>query len=138
MSAAELLAAGGTPTRREIEELLSGHLCRCTGYETIVDAIAEVAGTERVNLGEHLLACAERHPEALAIVGRRAAGDLRRAALGARARRPAAWLRVASRPGDRVAGDAQESHRDGRPVLGRRSGSAPSSSRSTGACGPTS
>jgi 2-furoyl-CoA dehydrogenase 2Fe-2S iron sulfur subunit len=47
MSAAELLAADGTPTRREIEELLSGHLCRCTGYETIVDAIAEVAGTER-------------------------------------------------------------------------------------------
>jgi aerobic-type carbon monoxide dehydrogenase small subunit (CoxS/CutS family) len=44
MSAAELLAEGGTPTRREIEELLSGHLCRCTGYESIVDAIAEVAG----------------------------------------------------------------------------------------------
>ena len=44
MSAAELLAAGGTPTRREIEELLSGHLCRCTGYEPIVDAIAEAAG----------------------------------------------------------------------------------------------
>ena len=46
MSAAELIASPGTPTRREIEELLSGHLCRCTGYETIVDAIAEVAGTE--------------------------------------------------------------------------------------------
>jgi 2-furoyl-CoA dehydrogenase 2Fe-2S iron sulfur subunit len=45
MSAAELLAGDGTPTRREIEELLSGHLCRCTGYESIVDAIAEVAGT---------------------------------------------------------------------------------------------
>ncbi len=45
MSAGELLAARGTPTRREIEELLSGHLCRCTGYESIVDAIAEVAGT---------------------------------------------------------------------------------------------
>ena len=45
MSAAELLAADGVPTRREIEELLSGHLCRCTGYEPIVDAIAEVAGT---------------------------------------------------------------------------------------------
>ena len=45
MSAAELLAEGGAPTRREIEELLSGHLCRCTGYEPIVDAIAEVART---------------------------------------------------------------------------------------------
>jgi 2-furoyl-CoA dehydrogenase 2Fe-2S iron sulfur subunit len=46
MSAAELLASDGTPTRREIEELLSGHLCRCTGYEPIVNAIAEVAGSE--------------------------------------------------------------------------------------------
>jgi 2-furoyl-CoA dehydrogenase 2Fe-2S iron sulfur subunit len=46
MSAAELIAEARTPTRREIEELLSGHLCRCTGYETIVDAIAEVAGTD--------------------------------------------------------------------------------------------
>jgi aerobic-type carbon monoxide dehydrogenase small subunit (CoxS/CutS family) len=46
MSAAELLEDDGTPTRREIEELLSGHLCRCTGYEPIVDAIAEVAGTD--------------------------------------------------------------------------------------------
>jgi 2-furoyl-CoA dehydrogenase 2Fe-2S iron sulfur subunit len=46
MSAAELLAEDGTPTRREIEELLSGHLCRCTGYEPIVDAIAEVAGAQ--------------------------------------------------------------------------------------------
>ena len=46
MSAAELLAEGGRPTRREIEELLSGHLCRCTGYEAIVEAIAEVAGSE--------------------------------------------------------------------------------------------
>jgi aerobic-type carbon monoxide dehydrogenase small subunit (CoxS/CutS family) len=46
MSASELLAEGGTPTRREIEELLAGHLCRCTGYEPIVDAIAEVAGSE--------------------------------------------------------------------------------------------
>ena len=44
MSAAELLAEARTPTRREIEELLSGHLCRCTGYTPIVDAIAEVAG----------------------------------------------------------------------------------------------
>jgi 2-furoyl-CoA dehydrogenase 2Fe-2S iron sulfur subunit len=46
MSAAELLADGGAPSRREIEELLSGHLCRCTGYAPIVDAIAEVAGTD--------------------------------------------------------------------------------------------
>jgi aerobic-type carbon monoxide dehydrogenase small subunit (CoxS/CutS family) len=46
MSAAELLAGDVTPTRRESEELLSGHLCRCTSYEPIVAAIAEGAGSE--------------------------------------------------------------------------------------------
>jgi aerobic-type carbon monoxide dehydrogenase small subunit (CoxS/CutS family) len=45
MSAAELLERNGKPTRAEIVDLLSGHLCRCTGYEPIVDAIAQVAGS---------------------------------------------------------------------------------------------
>jgi aerobic-type carbon monoxide dehydrogenase small subunit (CoxS/CutS family) len=45
MSAAELLERDGPPTRREIVDMLSGHLCRCTGYEPIVDAIAEAAGS---------------------------------------------------------------------------------------------
>jgi aerobic-type carbon monoxide dehydrogenase small subunit (CoxS/CutS family) len=43
MGAASLLEQSGTPTREEIVDMLSGHLCRCTGYEPIVDAIAEVA-----------------------------------------------------------------------------------------------
>jgi aerobic carbon-monoxide dehydrogenase small subunit len=43
MAAAELLERDGTPTRAEITELLSGHLCRCTGYEPIVEAIARAA-----------------------------------------------------------------------------------------------
>jgi aerobic-type carbon monoxide dehydrogenase small subunit (CoxS/CutS family) len=43
MAAAELLERNGTPTRAEITELLSGHLCRCTGYEPIVAAIARAA-----------------------------------------------------------------------------------------------
>jgi 2-furoyl-CoA dehydrogenase 2Fe-2S iron sulfur subunit len=47
MAAAELcddVAAGlvPVPTDVQIRELLSGHLCRCTGYEPIVAAIAEV------------------------------------------------------------------------------------------------
>jgi aerobic-type carbon monoxide dehydrogenase small subunit (CoxS/CutS family) len=43
--AAEELLSRGTPTsREEIVDLLSGHLCRCTGYTSIVNAIAEVAG----------------------------------------------------------------------------------------------
>jgi 2-furoyl-CoA dehydrogenase 2Fe-2S iron sulfur subunit len=45
MAAADLLEQDRTPTRDEIVEMLSGHLCRCTGYEPIVDAIAQVAGT---------------------------------------------------------------------------------------------
>jgi aerobic-type carbon monoxide dehydrogenase small subunit (CoxS/CutS family) len=43
MAAAELLERNGAPTRAEITELLSGHLCRCTGYEPIVAAIARAA-----------------------------------------------------------------------------------------------
>jgi aerobic-type carbon monoxide dehydrogenase small subunit (CoxS/CutS family) len=44
MAAVDLLERSETPTRDEIVDMLSGHLCRCTGYEPIVDAIAQVAG----------------------------------------------------------------------------------------------
>jgi aerobic-type carbon monoxide dehydrogenase small subunit (CoxS/CutS family) len=40
----DLLARSQRPTRAEIVDMLSGQLCRCTGYTGIVDAIAEVAG----------------------------------------------------------------------------------------------
>jgi aerobic-type carbon monoxide dehydrogenase small subunit (CoxS/CutS family) len=43
MAAAELLELSEQPTRGEIVDMLSGHLCRCTGYEPIVDAIEQVA-----------------------------------------------------------------------------------------------
>jgi aerobic-type carbon monoxide dehydrogenase small subunit (CoxS/CutS family) len=45
IAAGDLLARDPAPTRGEIVNLLSGHLCRCTGYTPIVDAIAEVAGS---------------------------------------------------------------------------------------------
>ena len=45
MGAADLLEREETPTREQIVDMLSGHLCRCTGYEPIVDAIAQVAGS---------------------------------------------------------------------------------------------
>ena len=44
IAADDLLSRGETPTRDEIVDMLSGQLCRCTGYTPIVDAIAEVAG----------------------------------------------------------------------------------------------
>jgi carbon-monoxide dehydrogenase small subunit len=41
-----LLVHNPTPTRAEIREGLSGNLCRCTGYQQIVDAI-EITARER-------------------------------------------------------------------------------------------
>lgn len=38
-----LLAKNSNPTRIEIREAISGNLCRCTGYQQIVDAIEETA-----------------------------------------------------------------------------------------------
>jgi xanthine dehydrogenase small subunit len=35
-------AAAGCPTRREIDDVLSGNLCRCTGYRPIVDAAQQM------------------------------------------------------------------------------------------------
>ncbi|GIK82009.1 MAG: (2Fe-2S)-binding protein [Pseudorhodoplanes sp.] len=43
LTAQELLARGGLPTREEIREHISGNYCRCTGYHAIVDAIEAVA-----------------------------------------------------------------------------------------------
>src|SRR6476661_6384924 len=45
LTAQELLARGGTPSRDTIREHLAGNYCRCTGYQAIVDAIESVALT---------------------------------------------------------------------------------------------
>jgi aerobic-type carbon monoxide dehydrogenase small subunit (CoxS/CutS family) len=45
IAAEDLLACVERPTREEIVDMLSGQLCRCTGYTGIVDAIVEVAGS---------------------------------------------------------------------------------------------
>jgi aerobic-type carbon monoxide dehydrogenase small subunit (CoxS/CutS family) len=45
MAASDLIERGGPPTRAEITDMLSGHLCRCTGYAPIVEAIAQAAET---------------------------------------------------------------------------------------------
>jgi len=39
MSAKSLLEENSNPTREEIKEAISGHLCRCTGYHQIIEAI---------------------------------------------------------------------------------------------------
>ncbi len=43
LTAQELLARGGVPSRDAIREHLAGNYCRCTGYHAIVDAIESVA-----------------------------------------------------------------------------------------------
>ena len=43
MSAKALLDADLHPSRKEIEIALSGNLCRCTGYEPIVQAVEQAA-----------------------------------------------------------------------------------------------
>jgi aerobic-type carbon monoxide dehydrogenase small subunit (CoxS/CutS family) len=43
MAAVDLLARG-RPTREEVEDALTGQICRCTGYEPIVEAILKAAG----------------------------------------------------------------------------------------------
>ena len=44
IAASDLLRRNAAPTRGEVEDLLSGHMCRCTGYTPIVDAILDAAG----------------------------------------------------------------------------------------------
>jgi 2-furoyl-CoA dehydrogenase 2Fe-2S iron sulfur subunit len=49
MSAAAFLDATSNPTERQVREMLSGHLCRCTGYAPIVRAILDVARLRGTN-----------------------------------------------------------------------------------------
>lgn len=44
MSAVEIAASGKKYTRDELRKLISGHLCRCTGYENILNALERIAG----------------------------------------------------------------------------------------------
>jgi aerobic-type carbon monoxide dehydrogenase small subunit (CoxS/CutS family) len=43
LTADELLRVNPRPSRDDIREHLSGNYCRCTGYQAIVDAVADVA-----------------------------------------------------------------------------------------------
>ena len=43
VAAADLFARNPHPTQTEIKEALAGNICRCTGYQLIVDAIVEAA-----------------------------------------------------------------------------------------------
>lgn len=44
MAAKALLDRNPAPSREEVVEAISGNLCRCTGYEPIIEAVLDAAG----------------------------------------------------------------------------------------------
>ena len=44
MQITALLRENPSPTETEVRETLSGNLCRCTGYETIINGVLSAAG----------------------------------------------------------------------------------------------
>jgi aerobic-type carbon monoxide dehydrogenase small subunit (CoxS/CutS family) len=43
MTATAWIEQGGSADRDAIRQCLAGNLCRCTGYQHIVDAVAKIA-----------------------------------------------------------------------------------------------
>ena len=52
VAAEAFLARQPTPSRAEIRDAISGNLCRCTGYQQIVDAIEATAARRQARGGE--------------------------------------------------------------------------------------
>jgi len=51
-AAEDLLERNPSPSDADIREALSANLCRCTGYDAIVSAVREVAGTTRADAAQ--------------------------------------------------------------------------------------
>lgn len=49
MTSEGLLDENPNPNETEVRRALAGNLCRCTGYERIVDAVMDVAEKRRIN-----------------------------------------------------------------------------------------
>ncbi|TAL52188.1 (2Fe-2S)-binding protein [Pandoraea sp.] len=47
MSCADFLERVPDPSEAQVREMLSGHLCRCTGYTPIIAAVLDVAGQRK-------------------------------------------------------------------------------------------
>ena len=50
MTAKALLDANPDPTKEQIREATAGNLCRCTGYNQIVEAIEDAAAQLRAEV----------------------------------------------------------------------------------------
>lgn len=47
MSVTDFLARRPDPTKEEVRDVLSGHICRCTGYDGIINAVMDAAAELR-------------------------------------------------------------------------------------------
>jgi carbon-monoxide dehydrogenase small subunit len=54
MTMEALLTENDAPTREEVRDALSGHICRCTGYHDIVDSVMAAAEVKRSLVHEGL------------------------------------------------------------------------------------
>ena len=54
MSMDALLCENPNPTREQVRDTLSGHICRCTGYHDIVDSVMSAAKVRRALADEGL------------------------------------------------------------------------------------
>ena len=52
LSAVEIVGTGRTYTREELRKLISGHLCRCTGYQNILNAVEKAVNVCNGYVGE--------------------------------------------------------------------------------------
>lgn len=50
MSCSHFLERVPAPTEQQVRDMLSGHLCRCTGYTNIVNAVLDVAAERQNNI----------------------------------------------------------------------------------------
>jgi carbon-monoxide dehydrogenase small subunit len=51
MAAQALLAENPEPTREDVVRAISGNVCRCTGYESIINAILDAAQRRKATGG---------------------------------------------------------------------------------------
>ena len=52
MTAVEIVGTGKLYTRDELRKLISGHLCRCTGYQNILNAVERVVNETHKAVGK--------------------------------------------------------------------------------------
>ena len=52
MSAVEIVGTGKKYSREELRKLISGHLCRCTGYESILNAMERIVEETYKHVGQ--------------------------------------------------------------------------------------